>query len=225
MKPQLIIKICVDIVMTVVLLLLMAYMLIGDKAHEWLGVVMIALIILHHVLNLKWWKNIFKGKYTSFRTAQTILGVLILSSILGSAVSGIVMSRHVFRFLNIAIGISWARVVHMICAYWGFVLMSLHLGFHWQMMTGMARRGMKNAPAAVHWGLKILGYGIAVYGLYAFFERKFPDYLLLRNQFAFFDMSEKLIFFILDYVAVMGLFVRAGHYIARYLIGASNKSA
>lgn len=23
--------------------------------------------------------------------------------------------------------------VHMICAYWGFVMMALHLGFHWNM--------------------------------------------------------------------------------------------
>lgn len=225
MKPKLIVKICVDIGMTVVLLLLMAYMLVGDKAHEWLGTAMIVLLILHHILNLKWWKNIFKGKYTAFRTAQTVLVTLIMFSMIGSAVSGIVMSRHVFRFLNITGGSSWARVMHMICAYWGFVLMSLHLGFHWQMMTSMARRGMKNAPAAVHWGIRILGYGITAYGLYAFFKRKFPDYLLLKNQFAFFDMNEKLIFFVLDYVAIMGLFVCAGHYLARYLIGTSNKTA
>lgn len=31
-----------------------------------------------------------------------------------------------------------ARNVHMVCAYWGLVLIALHLGLHWSMMLGMA---------------------------------------------------------------------------------------
>ncbi len=37
----------------------------------------------------------------------------------------------------------------------------------------------------------------------------------LQNPFVFFDFEEPLIFFFLDYLAVMGLFVWAGHYLAK----------
>ena len=50
----------VDIVMTV--LLLMARQLIGDRAHEWLGAGMFVLWILHHLLNLRWWTHLTKGR-------------------------------------------------------------------------------------------------------------------------------------------------------------------
>ena len=140
MKPKQIIKIVIDILMTAVLLLLMAYSLVGEAAHEWLGIGMFVLFILHHILNSKWSQNLFKGKYTPFRILQTVLVVLALSSMLGSMISGIVLSRHALDFLPVTGGQSWARTLHMLCAYWGFVVISLHLGLHWSMMMGMTSR-------------------------------------------------------------------------------------
>lgn len=40
MKPNQIIKIVIDILMTAMLLLLMAYSLVGEAIHEWLGIVL-----------------------------------------------------------------------------------------------------------------------------------------------------------------------------------------
>ena len=54
-------------------------------------------------------------------------------------ISGVVLSRYRFSFLPFGNGLSFARNMHMLSAYWGFVFMSLHLGFHWNMMMGMAR--------------------------------------------------------------------------------------
>lgn len=51
MKPILKIKIAVDAAMSVSLLLLMAYGLVGEAAHEWIGMGMFALFVAHHVLN------------------------------------------------------------------------------------------------------------------------------------------------------------------------------
>ena len=59
-----------------------------------------------------------------------------------------------------------------------------------------------------------LGFLIASYGLYAFFKREIGSYMLLKTQFAYFDLDEPLTSFLLDYVAVMGLFVFLGHYLA-----------
>lgn len=60
MKPKMILKLTVDIGMTVALLLLMAYELIGQAAHEWIGIAMFVLFILHHILNISWSRNLLK---------------------------------------------------------------------------------------------------------------------------------------------------------------------
>ena len=63
MKPKAIIKLSVDILMTLALLFLMGYHLWGDVLHEWVGAGMLLLFIAHHILNGYWHKSLFKGKY------------------------------------------------------------------------------------------------------------------------------------------------------------------
>ena len=217
MKPKQLAKLLVDIGMTVALMLLMAYSLIGEMAHEWIGCAMFALFVIHHVLNIKWCRNLFRGRYTPFRIVQTLLVALMLCSMIGSMVSGIVLSRHVFADLPIEGGSAWARTVHMICAYWCFVFMSLHLGLHWNMMMGMGKKLFRK-PSKVHsWIARSIAFTIAAYGVYAFGVRQIGEYMLLKTPFVFFDFDEPLLFFFLDYLAVMGLFVCLGHYGSKLL--------
>ncbi|HIQ97114.1 MAG TPA: DUF4405 domain-containing protein [Candidatus Limivivens merdigallinarum] len=216
-------KIGVDILMTAGLLFLMPYEMIGEAAHEWIGAGMFVLLILHHILNRKWTKQIGKGSYTPLRVVQTILVALILVCILGSMVSGIILSRHIFSFLGIRGLTSPARVVHMTCAYWGFVLMSLHLGIHWSMMMGMAKKHMGKPSAVRTWIARISGLAVAAYGLYAFLKRDLLSYMLMQVHFVFFDYEEPVAFFILDYMAAMGFFVFLGHYASRALVKSTHR--
>ena len=223
MKTKQILKIITDIAMTVILLLLMAYSLVGEAAHEWLGIGMFLLFILHHVLNAKWSKSLFKGKYTAYRIMQTVLVVLALVSMLGSMVSGIVLSHHALSFLQIRGGQSWARTLHMLSAYWGFVFISLHLGLHWNIMMNMTKRLFKKPSAVRKWIVRVIGFLISGYGVYAFIKRDIGSYMVLKNQFVFFDFDEPLVLFMLDYIAVMGLFVFIGHYLSMWVRQLSKK--
>lgn len=223
MKPKMTAKICVDIGMTIALLFLMTYELIGQASHEWLGIGIFVLFILHHILNRKWSGSLLKGKYTPLRIWQTTLVLLVLAAMIGSMVSGVILSRHALSFLPIKGGRSFARSLHMLASYWGFVLMSLHLGLHWRMMMGMAGKVVKKPSAARTWTLRILAFAIAVYGVYAFIKRDIGQYMLLNIQFVFFDFEEPLIVFLLDYMAIMGLFVFIGHYLTDILKRYSKK--
>ncbi len=49
----------------------------------------------------------------------------------------------------------------------------------------------------------------------AFVRRDMGLYLLLKSHFVFFDYSEPLALFLLDYLAVMGLFVTIGQTLPR----------
>ena len=216
-------RLVTDLSMVIVLLLLMSYSLLGETAHEWIGIVMFLLFILHHILNRKWTGNIGKGKYTPYRILQTVLVVLVLICMLGSMISGIILSRHIFSFLNIRGFSGPARIMHMTCAYWGFVLMSLHLGIHWGIMTGMAGKLFKQPSAVRKWIARLAGFGIAAYGVWAFIKRDILSYMLMQVHFVFFDYEEPVLLFTLDYMAAMGLFVWIGYYLSRGLIKLGTK--
>lgn len=217
MKSKMVWKIGVDIAMTAALLLLMAYALVGEAAHEWIGAGMLVLFVLHHILNGKWSGSLLKGKYTPFRIWQTILALLVLVSMIGSMISGIILSKYAFDFLPIRSGQSRARTVHLLCSYWGFVLMSLHLGLHWSMMAGMAKKQFRAPSRLRTWALRTAAAATAVYGAFAFVHREIGSYMFLKNEFVFFNFEEPLVLFFADYLAVMGLFVFVGHYFAGFL--------
>ncbi len=100
MKAKKIRKIIIDTAMLILLPLLMAYSLIGETAHEWLGLTMFLLFILHHIMNPAWLKTLFKGRYTPLRIYLTGVNVLLLIVMVLQPVSGIMMSKHIFHFFR-----------------------------------------------------------------------------------------------------------------------------
>lgn len=213
MKPKMIIRLSIDFAMTVLLLLLMARQLTGEAAHEWLGAGMFALWILHHILNFKWYSHIGKGRYTPPRMFQLAVNLLLFISMAGMMISAVILSREVFRFLPISGGISLARSMHILCAFWSFVLMALHLGLHWNMILGhIGRAAGLVLPRPARTALGIAGAAAAVYGLYAFLKNQLLSYLFLTFHFVYFDFERPVILFAAEYMAIMELFVFAGHY-------------
>ncbi len=213
------VKICIDVLMTALLLFLMGYQFWGEEAHEWVGAGMFVLFIAHHVLNAHWYTALFKGRYTPYRVLQLVINMLTLAAMLALMYSGIVMSRYVFTFLPIEGGMALARRLHILGSYWGMALMSLHLGLHWNMFLGLAKKHMP-APkvSKLRAGmLFILGLLIAVYGGVVFFKRGFPTYLLLKSEFVFLDYEELPVLFYVDYLALMGLFIFLSHSLGKLL--------
>lgn len=129
--------------MAIPLLLLMAYSLIGETAHEWSGASILILFITHHILNYRWFRTLFMGRYSPVWILNTMVNLLMLIDILFQGISGIIMSQQVFVFLNIQQGAALARVIHLLGAYWGFMLISVHIGLHWNAMLGHIKKPMK----------------------------------------------------------------------------------
>lgn len=90
---------------------------------------------------------------------------------------------------------------------------SIHLGLHWSMIMEMAGRIFQKPSVARRWVGRMLAFVIAGYGVYAFGKRGFGGYMLLRNRFVFFDFDEPILFFYLDYIAIMGLFIFIGNHV------------
>ncbi|GAA0799914.1 hypothetical protein GCM10008910_26890 [Faecalicatena orotica] len=130
-KKQL--KLAVDIAMTLSLLLLMGYQFWGDVLHELAGTAMFLLMIAHHFLNAGWYVHLFKGKYTYVRVLQLLVNTMLLAAMLGLMISGIILSRHVFSFLPIEGGMSFARRLICFCEHnlYFWISMNQSSGFIW----------------------------------------------------------------------------------------------
>lgn len=74
------------------------------------------------------------------RVFQIGVDMLLLLAMLAQMYSGIAMSRYVFAFLPFDGGMAPARRLHILGAYWGLILMSVHLGLHWNLFLGWAKR-------------------------------------------------------------------------------------
>ncbi len=223
MKASVKFKICVDITMTAALYACMAYMLVGEEAHEWIGSGLALLFILHNALNRKWYAALLTGRYTPLRAFQTAVNLLCLASMAAAAVSGAAMSRYLYDIPFLNGGASLARTVHMLSAYWGYCFISLHLGLHWSMILGMMKNAAapQNAPRWITPLLRTAGAAAALLGAHALMRHSLLDYMFLRNQFVFFDTERPLSLFFLDYAAIMALWAWLAHYARLALIKVS----
>lgn len=209
-------KLLIDLLMTGILLALMAYQITGEKLHEWLGVSMLVLFVIHNILNVRWYGSLFKGNYGFLRILRVAVNFAVLLSILSLAYSGIIMSRHVFAFLPIKKGMALARTMHLSGSYWGFTLMSIHLGLHWGMVTGrLGRLSGKKRAVAFFWGMRMLALFVAGYGALCFYKADILSYMLLRVEFAFLDYDKPAAVVLLEYLSMMGLWVFIAYYVTK----------
>lgn len=217
MKPKMKIKLGIDLLMTVLLLCLMAYQITGEMLHEWLGAGMLFLFLAHSVLNIRWYGKLFSGTYNALHILQTIVNLSVLISMLFLGYSGITLSRHVFAALPTGGPMAAARSMHMAAAYWGFVLMSIHLGMHWGMIVEIFRRLLKGRKllTAAEWGLRLAAAAIAGYGLCCFIRKNLVSYMFLQNQFVFFDFQQGVISVFAEYVAMMGFWTFVSFHVIR----------
>lgn len=129
------------------------------------------------------------------RASICTINLLLVSSMLMVGISGIILSQKVFSFLPIDGNLRYGRALHMLGSYWGYVLTSIHLGFHILPLLNKHKKALLF--------IKI----ISIYGIYAFIKRGFPVYMFLRSEFVFFDYNENPLLFYFDYLSIMILWV------------------
>ena len=208
------VKKIVDVCLTVLLFCLMSYQVVGEVLHEWIGIGMTVVLIVHHILNLKWYRALFKGKYNAYRIATTVINTLLLASIALTAFCGMGMSNYAVPFLYGMAGIIFARTVHLALSFWSFLLMGLHLGLHLPAMTAKIQPG-KIWKAVLTRLFTIL----AGTGLWLFIRNSIPDYLSFRTHFAFFDYDKAPVLVFLENIAIEFFFVFIGANLFRILRG------
>lgn len=218
MTRKLLIKLVIDLFMTVLMLAAMAYNLTGNTIHELLGVSLLALFIVHNILNRRWYQTIIKRKHNARRVFNTAVNLLLFVMMLMLLVSSVLISRSVFAFIPVDDGLI-ARQIHILAAYWGLIFISIHLGMHWGMIIGMVRRiqGIPSPNRGRTFAVRIMVVLIAVYGVYAFFERDIGSKLILYYTYSYWNFDEPVISFFMDYVSIMGVYICVTYYVLKFV--------
>ena len=145
----------------------MAFSRTESIAHEWAGLALFAVILVHLILNRRWFGNLFRGKYNPARSISTTADAALILAVILIAVSGMVISGYAFAPLNLS-GSSWGRKIHFVSTAWLFLLCGFHYGAH-------LGKGKRNVP------IYILGtFGIAATAVLKFCQR-----LFLLNEFVY----------------------------------------
>ena len=204
--------------MTILLLFLMAYQVTGEMLHEWIGIGMTVIVIIHHILNRKWYNSLLKGKYNAYRilTASSVL--LLFAAFFLTVFCGMAMSGHAVPFFYGMADISFVRRFHLAMSHWAFVLLGLHLGLH---IPAMLSKWKLNGKIRI--GLTILSCLIGGYGLFVFLRNNIPGYMFFKVLFAFFDFGKAKVLVILENLAVLVFWTFIGTQLANICLSKAKK--
>lgn len=178
----------IDILMMILLLLVMAYPFTGQSIHIILGIMMVICFLIHHYLNRRWYLSLFKGKTTSVKVLFIGINSLLLVCVLAIALSGLTLAGYI-PLMSYYL----ARKIHLVCSYWSYLLMGLHVGLHVRV-----NQLIKN---------KIVVYVLLILGVILFIKNQFIVYLFHLTDFLYVSDSMNIVLYIIEYFIIFILFV------------------
>lgn len=175
-----ILKISLDAVMAALLVLLANSHAISLVFHEIAGLFLFGLFIIHCLLNRKWVISITANFFSKSIAPRVrfgyIVDLLLLVSFVLIIISGISTSQVLFPSMAQVKDSPW-RSVHHFCAALSLILVGIHLGLHWNFVTGMFKKAIRIPQKLA----KPLGLGllliILVFGSYSSVTSGFTSWL------------------------------------------------
>lgn len=164
-------KLILDILMTIVFLTLLNINLTDVAIHEWLGLGILVLFILHKVLNIKWITSVTKNFFSSKTKAKTRVGyivdLLLFFIVAFIVLSGIFISQTILMEITVDNIFLWSTLHHL-SAYSALALIGVHIGLHWQSIMNAFKKMLKLQPVntARTIATRVIAIAIAALGVY-----------------------------------------------------------
>ena len=189
-------KAVIDVVMMVMIVVLMAYTLTGNAIHEYLGVALFTLVLIHVALNRAWYRALprmlpkMAGKPR--QQARILCNLILTIATFVCAVTSVAISTDAFAFLNIPyLGDAWA-LVHTVSAFTMLVAGAIHFGFHGAFFKSLVQKKSavhpRRAKASGAWVrqpiMGALSLLIAVFGVGMYESKLFFAAAAVREQSA-----------------------------------------
>lgn len=174
-RPSTIFRYVLDATILALMVVMLLFDITGDLIHEVLGIALFVLVIVHCVLNHKWFRSIPRAlgdcKGHGRRTFLVVCDILLIVSMTLCAVSSVFVSLSLFASVQ-AVGSRAAWVMlHDSSAYVAFAVMALHFGLHWRAFARYIRVGFSSAKpmlgqvAAIVMTTLVVALGAGAYGM------------------------------------------------------------
>jgi len=173
-------KYILDLIMTIVMILLMKIAFVGILWHELIGLGIFFLFVIHNILNFKFFKTVFKKFFSSSMKMKIKLGIvldIILSLVVtGIIITGIMISKEIFPFGYIG----FTSSLHHSLSYLSIILISVHIGLHWQEIMGGFRKlfRLKTLSKLRTYSLRVVTIFIVIFGIKGSFNQDLSGKLL-----------------------------------------------
>jgi hypothetical protein len=211
------IRLVIDLTMTILMLVAMAYHITGNTIHEVVGVCLFLLFIVHNILNRRWYKAIANGKYNIRRILSITVNLLFLMSIVTIVISSLPISSDLLPFVSVNNDMVW-REIHVLTSYWAFILMAVHIGMSWRTIINAVgkMRGLTHTSRVHTIILRFIAVMIVVYGVQTSFDREMSSKLTIYNPFGW-GTDDSIFRFLIDHLAIMGIYISGTHYVLKFL--------
>ena len=141
------IKIVLDIIMFISMILLMKTNITGLQLHEILGICLFIIFIIHKIINFKWvksvGKNILNKNMKSKSKIMFSLDLILFVFIILNVITGILVSKFILVSIT-ANNIETVTILHKFFAWWSLILISIHIGLHWENFVNYFERKFKS---------------------------------------------------------------------------------
>lgn len=135
--------------MTVALLALMEPKATGLSVHEWGGLLICLLFLVHNIVNWKWMTCVtgrFFKKLPAKNRVNYLLDILLLAGFAAIVVSGMAIAETIdFSWLPLTGARFFWRNLHIAASLWTLILVGIHVGLHWQWVTCQVKHFRKEA--------------------------------------------------------------------------------
>ena len=123
-------KIIIDILMCADFIFLMSHGTVRNLSiHAYGGMALFTLFVVHHILNMWFYKTLAKGKYNVQRILLSSIDWVLMLLMIMMAVSSVFAIGAVFKWSSLRFTQFW-RTVHLMSTSWGYMVMSFHLALH-----------------------------------------------------------------------------------------------
>lgn len=169
-------KLLLDSVMIIVLVLMYNHNALGMTFHEVGGLLLIGVFVIHVLLNGKWVTGVTRKLFDRSLPLRTrisyILNILLALSFLAIGITGIFISKVVFRFNISSATINW-KSLHIGFSAFSLVFIGLHIGLHYQYIIGVLRKILP-LPKKIGITIQIVLLTLFIgYGTYSFYSVDF----------------------------------------------------
>lgn len=206
-------RLAFDFVAASLLLIGLAYYWLDNTIHELVGTGMFLLVIVHNVLNRRWYCRVAGTRRQArglINTGVTMLLLLTMSTLL---VTSVIISSTLSSLMSLGGGFT-ARQVHALAAYWALVIVAVHLGLRWPVIMGVAGRlfCISGASATRTVALRTIAIVVATHGVWSSFELGVGAKLSMQMTLDWWSFEDSVAGFFVHCTTIAGVYVVATYY-------------